>query len=173
MKNKILFFFSSKVNILYYFSLKKSFVFPALSYLCGLGRILSIDYGTKRTGIAVTDPLQIIASGLTTVHTGELWEWLTKYISEESVERIVLGEPLHHDDKPAQFHHLVVGFSRKIKKSFPEIEVVLWDERFTSQAAKQAILMSGAKKKKRRQKELVDKMSATLILQDYMENNVW
>jgi len=134
---------------------------------------LSIDYGTKRTGIAVTDPLQIIASGLTTVHTGELWEWLEKYISEETVEKIVLGEPLHHDDKPAQFHHLVIGFSRKIKKSFPDIEVVLWDERFTSQAAKQAILMSGAKKKKRRQKELVDKMSATLILQDYMENNVW
>ncbi|MGK0366028.1 MAG: putative Holliday junction resolvase [Saprospiraceae bacterium] len=138
-----------------------------------MGRILSIDYGTKRTGIAVTDPLQIIASGLTTVHTGELWEWLKKYISEENVERIVLGEPLHHDDKPAQFHHLVVGFSRKIKKSFPEIEVALWDERFTSQAAKQAILMSGAKKKKRRNKELIDKMSATLILQDYMENNVW
>jgi len=152
---------------------KKSRVSPWHNYLCIVGRIISIDYGTKRTGIAVTDPLQIIASGLTTVHTSELWDWLQTYIAEESVDKVVLGEPLHHDDKPAQFHHLVIGFSRKIKKEYPDIEVVLWDERFTSQAAKQAILLSGAKKKKRRQKDLVDKMSAALILQDYMENNVW
>ena len=143
------------------------------SYLCAVARIMGIDYGTKRTGIAVTDPLCIIASGLTTVPTGELWLWLEQYFCEEEVDCVVLGEPLHHDDSPAQYHHLVVGLSRKIKKAYPDKEVVLWDERFTSQAAKQVILHSGAKQKKRRQKELTDKVSAALILQDYMENNVW
>lgn len=138
-----------------------------------MGRILGIDYGTKRTGIAVTDPLQIIVSGLTTVATQDLWRWLENYFSEEAIDRVVLGEPLHHDDRPAQFHHHVVGLQRKLNKAFPNVDTVLWDERFTSQAAKQAILLSGVKQKKRRQKDLIDKMSAVLILQDYMENNVW
>ncbi len=138
-----------------------------------MARILGIDYGTKRTGLATTDPLQIIVSGLTTVATQDLWQWLENYFAEEDIEKVVLGEPLHHDDKPAQFHHHVIGLQRKLEKAFPDTEIVLWDERFSSQAAKQAILRSGAKKKKRQQKDLVDKMSATLILQDYMENNVW
>ena len=134
---------------------------------------MGIDYGTKRTGIAVTDPLQMIAAGLTTVATGELENWLSDYLATESVEKIVLGEPLHHDDRPAQYHHLVVGLARKLTKKYPDTEVVMWDERFTSQSAKQVILHSGAGKKKRQKKELVDKVSAALILQDYMQNRVW
>ncbi|MCO6476925.1 MAG: Holliday junction resolvase RuvX [Phaeodactylibacter sp.] len=132
-------------------------------------RILAIDYGTKRTGLAVTDPLQIIASGLDTVATQELEDYLQQYLEREEVETIVVGEPLYPDGKPAQIHHLVVGFVRKLKKLFPDIEVVTHDERYSSEEAKQVILQSGAKKKKRRDKGLVDKVSAVLILQDYLE----
>ncbi len=132
-------------------------------------RILAIDYGTKRTGLAVTDPLQIIASGLDTVATQELEEYLKQYLEQEEVETIVVGEPLYPDGKPAQIHHLVVGFVRKLKKLFPDIEVVTHDERYTSEEARQVILQSGARKKKRREKGLVDKVSAALILQDYLE----
>jgi len=134
-----------------------------------LARILAIDYGTKRTGLAVTDPLKIIASGLETVHSSELMAYLERYFQQEEVDTIVIGEPLHADGKPAQIHHLVVGLSRKLKKLYPEKTVVLHDERFTSEDAKLAIRMSGAKKKKRQEKGLVDKISAVLILQDYME----
>ncbi len=132
-------------------------------------RILAIDYGTKRTGLAVTDSLQLIVSGLDTVGTPELLEVLHRYLAEEEVETIVVGEPLHPDGRPAQIHHLVVGLVRKLRKLFPGIEVVTHDERYTSEEAKQAILQSGAKKKKRREKGLVDKVSAILILQDYLE----
>lgn len=135
-----------------------------------MARILAIDYGTKRTGLAVTDPLQIIANGLDTVPTADLLEYLSTYFQEEEVETIVLGEPLYPDGNPAQIHHLVIGFSRKLKKLYPDKEVVLHDERFTSEDAKRAILMSGAKRKKRQDKSLVDKISAVIILQDYMEN---
>ncbi|MCB0579603.1 MAG: Holliday junction resolvase RuvX [Phaeodactylibacter sp.] len=132
-------------------------------------RILAIDYGTKRTGLAVTDPLQIIASGLDTVATPELEEYLKQYLGQEEVETIVVGEPLYPDGNPAQIHPLVVGFVRKLKKLFPDIEVVTHDERYTSEEARQVILQSGARKKKRRDKSLVDKVSAVLILQDYLE----
>ncbi|MCG8327086.1 MAG: Holliday junction resolvase RuvX [Chitinophagales bacterium] len=135
-----------------------------------MARILAIDYGTKRTGLAVTDPLQIIANGLDTVPTTDLLEYLSTYFQKEEVETIVLGEPLYPDGNPAQIHHLVIGFSRKLKKLYPDKEVVLHDERFTSEDAKRAILMSGAKRKKRQDKSLVDKISAVIILQDYMEN---
>ena len=135
-----------------------------------MARILAIDYGTKRTGLAVTDPLQIIANGLDTVPTADLLEYLSTYFQKEAVETIVLGEPLYPDGNPAQIHHLVIGFSRKLKKLYPDKEVVLHDERFTSEDAKRAILMSGAKRKKRQDKSLVDKISAVIILQDYMEN---
>lgn len=135
-----------------------------------MARILAIDYGTKRTGLAVTDPLQIIANGLDTVPTAELLEYLSAYFQKEEVEKIVLGEPLYPDGNPAQIHHLVIGFSRKLRKLYPEKEIVLHDERFTSEDAKRAILMSGAKRKKRQDKSLVDKISAVIILQDYMEN---
>lgn len=134
-----------------------------------MARILAIDYGTKRTGLAVTDPLKIIASGLETVHSSELIAYLQRYFQEEEVDTIVIGEPLHADGQPAQIHHLVVGLLRKLKKLYPEKTVVLHDERFTSEDAKLAIRMSGAKKKKRQEKGLVDKISAVLILQDYME----
>jgi putative Holliday junction resolvase len=135
-----------------------------------MSRILAIDYGTKRTGIAVTDPLQIIASGLTTVATAELFDFLAKYFQDEEVEKIVVGEPLHPDGNPAQIAHLVVGFVRKLKKEFPDKEVVMQDERFTSENAKQILLQSGIGQKKRRDKSLVDKISAALILEDYMKS---
>ena len=134
-----------------------------------MARILAIDYGTKRTGLAVTDTLQIIANGLDTVATSELEDYLQRYLEQEEVEAIVVGEPFYPDGNPAQIHHLVVGFVRRLKKLFPDIEVVTHDERFTSEEAKQIILQSGAKKKKRRDKGLVDKVSAVLILQDYLE----
>ena len=132
---------------------------------------MAIDYGTKRTGIAVTDPLQIIVSGLDTVPTPYLFDFLNKYLGEEEVEKIVVGEPLHLDGRPAQIAHLVVGFVRKVRKLFPHLEVVTHDERFTSEEAKRIIRQSGAKKKKRQDKSLVDKVSAVLILQDYLEQN--
>lgn len=135
-----------------------------------MARVLAIDYGTKRTGIAVTDPLQIIASPLETVPTASLLEYLASYLSEEEVETIVIGEPLHADGQPAQIHHFVVGLARKLRKTYPHLEVELWDERFTSEDAKKVILQSGAKKKKRRDKALVDQVSASLILSDYMES---
>ena len=134
-------------------------------------RILGIDYGTKRTGLAATDPLQIIVSPLETVPTGSIWEFLANYLAEEPVELVVLGEPLHADGTPAQIHHLVVGFARKFEKTYPDIPVVWQDERFTSERAKQVILDSGTKKKKRQDKSLVDKVSAAIILQDYLEEN--
>ena len=130
---------------------------------------MAIDYGTKRTGLAVTDPLQIIANGLDTVPTSTIFDYLTDYLSKEEVETIVVGEPMHLDGNPAQIAPLVVGFVRKLKKLFPDLEVVTHDERFTSEEAKKIILMSGAKKKKRQDKALVDKVSAILILQDYLE----
>ena len=132
-------------------------------------RILGIDYGSKRVGIAVTDPLQIISSGLTTVATKDIFTFLEKYLKEEAVECIVVGEPLKEDGTPAQIAHLVVGFVRKLKELYPDIKIASQDERYTSRDAKKIILQSGAKKKKRQDKSLVDKVSAALILQAYME----
>jgi putative Holliday junction resolvase len=134
-----------------------------------VARILSIDYGTKRTGLAVSDPLQIIATGLDTVSTKDVFDYLKDYIAREEVETIVVGDPKYPDGNPAQIAHLVVGFVRKLKEMFPDIPVETMDERYTSEEAKRIILQSGAKKKKRRDKGLVDKISAVLILQDYME----
>lgn len=133
-----------------------------------MARILGIDYGTKRTGLAATDPLQIIVSGVDTIPTAEIFDYLKTYLKTEEVEKIVIGEPFYPDGNPAQIHHLVVGFSRKLQKFYPHIEIALHDERFTSEAAKAVIFNSGAKQKKRRNKGLVDKISAVLILQDYL-----
>jgi putative holliday junction resolvase len=135
-----------------------------------LPRILAIDYGTKRTGLAVSDPLQLIANGLDTVPTAELIGFLERYLQEEEVACIVVGEPLYPDGNPAQIHHLVVGLVRQLKKLFPGVEVVTHDERFSSEQAKLAIRQSGARQKKRRDKSLVDKISAVIILQDFMES---
>ena len=138
-----------------------------------MARIMGIDYGTKKTGIAVTDSLQIICSGLDTIPTLTLYDFIKKYLETEEVEKIVVGMPLHEDGNPAQIAHLVVGFIRKLRKLYPAIEVVEWDERGSSKAAKEVILLSGTKKSKRRDKSLVDKIAAALILQDYMEQNHW
>lgn len=133
-----------------------------------MARILAIDYGTKRTGLAVTDPLQIIPTGLDTVPTQGLIEYLQRYLAQEAVETIVVGEPLYPDGQPAQIHHFVVGLVRRLRKLFPDVEVVTQDERYSSEEAKEIIRQSGAKKKKRQDKALIDKVSATIILRDYL-----
>lgn len=135
-----------------------------------MARILGIDYGTKKTGIATTDPLQIICTPMTTVPTPELFDFLKNYMTEEEVEAIVIGDSKNLDGTPSQIAHLVVGFVRKLSKLYPKIEMIMQDERFTSIEAKRIILKSGANKKKRRDKSLVDKVSASLILQAYMDS---
>ncbi|MBK7869683.1 MAG: Holliday junction resolvase RuvX [Saprospiraceae bacterium] len=126
----------------------------------------------KRTGIAVTDPLQIIVNALETIPTPEVLEYLKNYIASEEVEKIVVGEPMHLDDTPAQIAPQVEEFKEKLRSLFPTIEIVSQDERFTSQDAKKIILQSGIKKKKRRDKALIDKISAVLILQDYLGHRI-
>lgn len=134
-----------------------------------MARIIGIDYGVKRTGIAVSDPLKIIASGLDTIPTTAVIDFLENYLKEEEVECIVVGEPMHEDGTPAQIAHLVVGFVRKLKKKFPGIRIETIDERYTSEEARQILLQSGLRKKKRREKGLIDKISAAIILQRFME----
>lgn len=135
-------------------------------------RILSIDYGKKRTGLAVTDPLQIIANGLATVSTSELFDYLKKYTSQEQVERIVIGRPTQPNGQPSENLVRVEQFVNRWRKAMPEIPIEYYDERFTSVLAHQAILDSGIGKKARREnKGLVDEISATIILQDWMIAN--
>lgn len=135
-------------------------------------RILSIDYGKKRTGLAVTDPLQIIANGLATVSTSELFDYLKKYTSQEQVERIVIGRPTQPNGQPSENLVRVEQFVNRWLKAMPEIPIEYYDERFTSVLAHQAILDSGIGKKARREnKGLVDEISATIILQDWMRAN--
>ena len=138
-----------------------------------MGRILAIDFGLKRTGIAVTDPLKIIASGLTTVPTTELEAFLKKYCAEEEVECFVVGLPLHPDGNPAQIAPQADAFAEQLRQLFPAKPVIRQDERYTSNEAKRIILASGAKKQKRRDKALVDKVAAALILEQYMQENIW
>ena len=133
-----------------------------------MGRILSIDYGRKRTGIAVTDPLQIIAGGLATVATAELFQYLNDYIAREPVERIVIGEPRQPNGQPSENLQRVQQFVNRWKKARPDVPIEFFDERFTSVLAHQAMLDGGLKKKARQNKALVDEISATIILQDYM-----
>ena len=131
-------------------------------------RILSIDYGKKRTGLAVTDPLQIIAGGLATVATAELFQYLNDYIAREPVERIVIGEPRQPNGQPSENLQRVQQFVNRWKKARPDVPIEFFDERFTSVLAHQAMLDGGLKKKARQIKALVDEISATIILQDYM-----
>lgn len=138
-----------------------------------MSRILAIDYGRKRSGIAVTDPLKIIASGLTTVPTGELFDFLKKYCATETVESFVVGLPLYPDGNPAQIAGEVDGFAARLRKLFPEKAVYRQDERYTSNEAKRIILESGAKKKTRQDKALVDQVAAALILEQFMQENHW
>ena len=135
-----------------------------------MARILALDYGTKRVGVAVSDPLQIIANGLDTIATDRVFDFLKKYIAEEEVEVLVIGMPMHLDGNPAQIADKVVAFIKEFEKLFPEIKVETQDERYTSVDAKKIILQSGAKKKKRQNKSLFDKVAAVLILQEYMES---
>ncbi|WP_159636624.1 Holliday junction resolvase RuvX [Sphingobacterium composti Ten et al. 2007 non Yoo et al. 2007] len=132
-------------------------------------RIMAFDYGTKRIGIAVTDPLQIIATSLTTVHPEEIWTFLKDYLQQEQVETFVVGKPLQMDGTDSESAQHVLGFTRKLKKEYPAINLVEVDERFTSKMASSAIAQSGMKKNKRQNKGLVDTVSATLILQTYMD----
>ncbi len=132
-------------------------------------RILAIDYGKKRTGIAVTDTLQIIAGGLDTVETRELEQWLTGYMQKEEVETIVVGYPRQMDGDDSENMKRITPFVNRLKKLFPEVNVELYDERFTSVLAHKTMLDSGIGRKARQDKGLVDKISATIILQDYLE----
>lgn len=135
-----------------------------------MGRILSIDYGRKRTGLAVTDPLQIIAGGLATVATSELFDWLQTYITKENVERIVIGEPRQTNGEPSENMARVQQFVNRWRKAVPSIPIDFFDERFTSVLAHQAMIDGGLHKKARQNKGLVDEISATIILEDYMRS---
>ena len=135
-----------------------------------MARILSIDYGKKRTGLAVTDPLKIIAGGLATVSTHELFEYVQAYVGREPVELIVVGKPLQTNGRPSENLARVEQFVNRWRKARPDIPVEYYDERFTSVMAHRAIIDSGVKMKARQNKALVDEISATIILQGYMES---
>ena len=135
-------------------------------------RVVSIDYGKKRTGLAVTDPLQIIANGLVTVDTDHLFDYLSQYVAQEQVERIVIGKPMQTNGRPSENLTRVEQFVNRWRKAMPNIPIEYYDERFTSVLAQRAIIDSGVGKKVRREnKGLVDEVSATIILQDWMEAN--
>lgn len=134
-----------------------------------MARIICIDYGKKRTGIAVSDPLQIIAHGLTTVETHKLMPFLKDYFSQEDVELIIIGMPKNLDDSDTHATPLVQQFIKRIHKEFPQLPVKMVDERYTSKMAKRAMIDMGMKKKDRRDKKNVDEIAATIMLQDFME----
>lgn len=135
-----------------------------------MARILSVDYGKKRTGLAVTDPLQIIAGGLATVSTSQLMQYLDDYIKREDVELLVVGEPKQTNGQPSENLQRVNQFVENWKNKHPEIPVVYYDERFTSVLAHQAMIQGGLRRKARQDKALVDEISATIILQSYLES---
>ncbi len=135
-----------------------------------MSRIVAIDYGRKRTGVAVTDTLQMIANGLTTVPTHELLAFLVDYVSRESVERIVIGLPKQMNNQASESMKYIEPFVRSLKKKLPDMPVEFVDERFTSVLAHRTMLEAGLKKKDRQNKALVDEISATIILQSYLEN---
>lgn len=133
-----------------------------------MSRILAIDYGKKRTGLAVTDPMRIIASGLQTVETDKLFEFLKDYFSKEKIEIVIIGEPRQMDGTPSESAAMIDVFVAKFTTEFPNIKIERMDERFTSKMALQSLVDSGVKKKKRQDKGLLDEISATIILQDYL-----
>lgn len=138
-----------------------------------MARILAFDYGTKRIGVAVTDPLQIIATGLGTMHPNEIIAYLTKYMATEQVEAFVIGDPIQMDGSPSASKQHAKGFSTLLKKAFPTIPQYWVDERFTSKLAEQTIMQSGLKKSDRRDKERVDTIAATIILQHYLSSKAF
>ena len=136
-----------------------------------MGRILAIDYGKKRTGLAVTDPLRIIANGLATISTSDIFDYLTQYVAKESVDQLVIGKPIQPNGQPSENLARVENFVNRWRKLHPEMTIDYYDERFTSVIAHQAMIAGGVKKKTRREdKGLVDEISATIILQDYMRS---
>ncbi|MFV0469883.1 MAG: Holliday junction resolvase RuvX [Dysgonomonas sp.] len=135
-----------------------------------MGRLLAIDYGTKRTGIAVSDVLKLIATGLTTVPTQTIFDFLKEYFSKESVDRIIVGLPKQTNNTPSENMKNVNIFKEKLTKLYPDIAIVTYDERYTSVLAHRAMIDGGLKKKDRANKALVDEISAVILLQDYMES---
>ncbi len=135
-----------------------------------MGRIVSIDFGKKRTGLAVTDPLKIIATGLMTIETPKLMAFLKDYIAKEGVEQVIIGMPTNMDDSDTHATPLVKKFIEQFKKAFPSLPIKEVDERFTSKMASQAMLEMGLKKKQRQNKALIDEIAATIMLQEYMNN---
>jgi putative Holliday junction resolvase len=133
-----------------------------------MARILCIDYGGKRTGLAVTDPLQIIATALTTIETKELVAFLKKYFSEETVELVLIGEPLNLDDTATHATPLVKAFIKRFQKEFPQMPIQTVDERYTSKMASRAMVEMGMKKKDRQKKGNIDRIAATIMLQEYL-----
>ncbi len=134
-----------------------------------MGRILAIDYGKKRVGLAVTDPSQIIANKLTTVATNELWGFLQNYFSKENVDEVIIGYPRQLNNQPSEAVAYINPFIKEFKRKYPEMHLELMDERFTSKMAFQTMIDGGVSKKGRRNKAMVDAISATIILQNYME----
>ena len=134
-----------------------------------MGRIIAIDYGVRRTGLAVSDPLRLIAGGLATVETKQLERFLADYFSREEVTTIVLGKPQQMDGSPSETWRFVEPLSRRLKAAYPDKEVLFYDERFTSVLAHRAMIDGGMKKMARRDKAVVDKIAATIILEDYMQ----
>lgn len=135
-----------------------------------MGRILAIDYGTRRTGIAVSDPLRIIAGGLATVETKELEKFIAEYCTANEVDIIVVGKPIQMNGEPSETFRHIEPLVGRLRRSYPEKEIVLYDERFTSVMAHRTMLESGIGRMARRDKALVDKISATIILQSYMDS---
>lgn len=134
-----------------------------------MGRVLAIDYGRRRTGIAVSDPLQLIAGGLATVETRELERWLAEYCSREEVSTIVLGKPMRMDGTPSETWRFIEPLARRLQATYPDKEVTFYDERFTSVLAHRAMIDGGMKRQARRDKAAVDRIAATLILEDYLQ----
>lgn len=136
-----------------------------------MGRIIGIDYGRKRSGIAVTDPLKIIANGLTTVPSHTLIEFLQGYMAKESVEKIIVGLPKQLNGDPSESMKYITPFLNRLRKVLPDIPIELYDERFTSTIAHKAMIDGGMKKKDRQNKEIVDSIAASIILNDYLRSN--
>lgn len=143
---------------------------PKIVYLCQMARVIAIDYGKKRTGLAWTDPLQLIATALETVPTERLAARLQALVAQEEVEGFVLGLPTNLDGGATDSTEAVLSFEKRLRKLFPHLGVELWDEQFTSKMAVEAMVRAGFSKKKRRDKSLVDQISATIILQEYLES---
>lgn len=138
-----------------------------------MARILALDYGLKRTGIAVTDPMQMIASGLTTVETRDVLTWLKSYCATEPVERFVIGLPLRRNGSPTDMSEAIDAFAVRLAEAFPHTPVSKQEERYSSQEASKVLLAAGVKKKQRQEKGMTDKVAAAIILQAYMQQEVW